>query len=496
MKNVILAIVTVASAVSRVEAQTPSTATPIAPAFAAGCEARPVLDTLTLRYNQGDWSAFQREARALLDALRSHTAPSGPPAASPAGSCTPPATLPPTAQSALDYSRRHIALVWVGADALGRTQLMRAIVHLPEPAAYSADLPGVPGVTEVFVSGTVGARAASLYTSTAEKDPLAQQLPEFVQALFGPLSTTVAGILGKVTGGVAARSFERAPVQPRLGVTISGVVLPIARASVRLQMRANDLITVEAFTDAVGRLGTTLLFDGAGRSTLARAQIATLVDNLPEVASANCQAAGSTAPSPVGCRNQLDTAIKSAFDTAIAGKPSNADAAAIEAVDRQFRTLAVNALSTSTELDLTFKNRPPTHFAFGAGSAVMGYARVNRVRAKVADSGSLASDPLPRVMTMAFVNWSPRGYDEASLKISAPERFRAFFGAALTPDFGIIGGVNVLLQRGIGVVGGIGVLFGKGAEADEIGKPPAAKEDPFQLALGRTAFLGISYNYK
>jgi hypothetical protein len=127
----------------------------------------------------------------------------------------------------------------------------------------------------------------------------------------------------------------------------------------------------------------------------------------------------------------------------------------------------------------------------------MAYAHLNRVRTKIDDdSGHLVSDPLPRVMTMAFINWSPGGYDEAASTMSRPERIRAFFGAALTPDFGMVGGVNVLLVRGIGIVGGVGVLFGKGAEPDEIGKAPAASADPFKLALSQSLFVGISYNYK
>jgi hypothetical protein len=375
--------------------------------------------------------------------------------------------------------------------------LMRANVRWPEPAAYSADLPGVLGLTEVFVAGSVSARGASLYTSTAEKDPLVEQLPGFVQAIFAPLSTTVAGILGRVKGKADARSFEKAVAPPQLGVIISSVVLPLARASIRLQMQARDLATVEEFTGAVGRLGAALIFDGAGRSTPARAQVTKLVDELPVVAADKCAASGSTAPAPVPCRGALDAEIKAAYDAAMATKPSTADADAIELVDQRFRELVVNALSVSAELDVTFKNRPLTHFAFGAGAAVMAYASVSRVRTKLDDdNGLLVSDPLPRVMTMAFVNWSPRGYDAASPSLRASERFRAFFGAALTPDFGVVGGINVLLQRGIGIVGGVGVLFGKGAEAEEVGKPPAASEDPFKLAVGRTVFVGISYNYR
>jgi hypothetical protein len=99
-------------------------------------------------------------------------------------------------------------------------------------------------------------------------------------------------------------------------------------------------------------------------------------------------------------------------------------------------------------------------------------------------------------MTTAFVNWSPGGYDEKAPSIAAAERFRPFFGAALTPDFGPVAGLNVLLARGIGVTIGGALLFGKGADASEIGGRPSRPDDPYKLAITRTAFVGLSYNYK
>jgi hypothetical protein len=501
MRKMILAVLTLTVVPGWVEAQIASTATPLTTVFAAECAAQPVLELFTLRYNQGDWPVLQRQARSLLDELRGVSTPlSGSPAAptpTPTTGCTAPEGVSKEARAALDYKSHDVALAWIGADALGKTQLFRAVVHWPEPDAYSSDLPGIAGLTEVFLAGSVSARAASLYSSTAEKDPIGEQLPGFLQAVFGPLSTMVAGVLGGVTGGVDARSFSAAPTPPHLGVTISGVVLPLARASIRLQMKAKDFVTVREFTDVVARLGTTLLFDGAGRSNPARTQIASLVNDLPVVAAANCAAAAGGAPLPVVCRTALDTAIKAAYDAAIAGTPSDADMDAIDEVDRQFRGLAVNALSASAELDMTFKNRPLTHFAFGAGSAVMVTAHLNRVRAKIQDdSGALVADPLPRVMTMAFVNWSPGGYDDSSSRPSVRERVRGFFGASLTPDFGVVGGINVSLKRGIGVVVGAGALFGNGADSAEIGEPPIASHDPFELATTKTVFVGISYNYK
>jgi hypothetical protein len=451
---------------------------------------------LTAAYVKGDWAAFQSDARTLLDALRG-TLPN------PVATATPPPpagcrkdTLPDGVPAALDYTARYVVLVWVGSGPSGRPQVMRAVVHSPAPDLYSADLPGVSGFTEVLLASSLDARAVSLYTSTREKDPFIEQLPEFVKAIFAPLSTTIAGIRGGAQGAT-----REAVLEPKLAVTVSGVVLPISRASVRAQTKVKDLVSQEDFRDAVTAIGTTLLFDGAGRSTKARDQVKALVTELPLNAKVSCgPPAASATESPLSrtkeCRDALDQVLKKAFDKAAEGAPA-AELAAIVDVDKQFRALAVNALSTSAEIDMTFKNRPLTKFTFGGGGAVIADAHLNRVRTKIDDkTGQLVSDPLPRVMTMIFVNWSPAGYDEAAASISLPERVRPFFGVSLTPDFGVVGGANVLLVRGIGIVGGIGWLFGKGADAEAIGKPPAATADPFKLEVARSLFVGISYNYK
>jgi hypothetical protein len=97
---------------------------------------------------------------------------------------------------------------------------------------------------------------------------------------------------------------------------------------------------------------------------------------------------------------------------------------------------------------------------------------------------------------MAFVNASLAGYDSEASDISVAERFRPFFGAALTPDFGPAFGINVLLVRGIGIAAGGAFLFGKGAERSDIGKEPPAPDDPYKLSVARAVFVGISYSYK
>jgi hypothetical protein len=471
-----------------------STAQALGESFLATCDADAILTHLTAAYNKGDWNAFQTDARALLDALQ-HEPPKAVPTATVPADCTRGGLSAPVT-AALNYTTRYVVLVWIGTNPLGRTQVMRAVVHSPTPEPYSPDLPGVTGFTEVFLASSLDARAVSLYTSTREKDPFIEQLPDFIKAIFSPLSATIAGILGGAQG-----AGREAVEEPKLAVTVSGVVLPIRRASVRVQTKVKDLVSQDDFRDAVATLGATLLFDGAGRSGPARAQITQLMTQLPLNAKASCgppaaPSSGTAVSRSTACRDALDAVLKSAFDAATKGA-SDKDIVVVTDVDRQFRAVAVNALSTSAELDFTFKNRPLTKFTFGAGAAVIANAHISRVRTKIDDrTGQLVSDPLPRVMTLAFINWSPKGYDEAAAEISIAERVRPFFGAALTPDFGVIGGVNALLARGIGVVGGIGWLFGKGADVEEIGQPPAAKEDPFKLALSRSVFVGISYNYR
>lgn len=499
MKRVLFFVLTLTAVAPAAAAQVPSTTAPLTRPFLTRCNAEPVLAHLTSSYNQGDWAAFQREARRLLDTLRGVM-----PEAKddePLRECAPTEPLSDPIKATLNHRARHVVLVWIGNDAFGKTQIMRAVVHSrPEPEPFAADLPGTRSLTEVVLASSLDARAVSLYVSTREKDPLEELSVEVIKAIFAPLSATVGGLLGTISGQAKARSVSRETEPSKLTVTIKGGALPFSRAAIQLRMQARDLRPASEFANAVDGLATTLKFDGAGRSDRARAQINRLSDNLPVVASKNCRVPTADdrkeAERAAKCREALDIEIKAAYDDAIKGAPDD-EVAVVDNVDKEFRSLAKNGLSTSAELEMTFKNRPPTHFTFGAGSAVAFHATVSRVRTKIDDdTKNLVSDPLPRVLTMAFVNWSPRGYDETSAKISPPERIRGFVGAALTPDFGMVGGANVLLFRGIGVLVGGGQLFGKGAEPDEIGKPPAATDDPFKLARATIWFVGISYNYK
>jgi hypothetical protein len=506
-------------------ADVPSTATGIA-TIVTSCNAEVALTTLTDAYNAGDWDDLQKHGRALLDALRAKAAsaqssrqPERPKAKgtdSPLEDCHPARMQPaPAAETekgqphngegrhadmatqALDYTKRWVAVQWIGSDVRGDTQLLRVVIHSPAGEAYSSDLPGVDhnALVEVYLSYSTDARAVSLYTSTPEKNDFVEQLPAFLQAIFNPLAGLMSGVL-------PALGTLRADTGPHLVAAVRQASLPLRRAKVHLQAAAKDATPNADFTDAVNALATAATFNEAANSLSARAQVSTLRKTLPEAAALSCAASQDLNAVPSSrkeaCLKALDDKLAEAYKKATEGTPTKEDLEAVKAVDKRFRALAVEGLSTKAELDLTFRNKPLTHFTLGAGSAVIGRGKFTRPRAKLDDkTGNLTSDPMGRVITTAFVNWSPKGYDAESSRLKPEQRFRAFFGAAVTPDFGVVAGGNVLIVRGVGVVAGWGYLFAKGADEGELGNPPTDSTDPFKLARSpNTWFVGLSYNFK
>ncbi len=333
----------------------------------------------------------------------------------------------------------------------------------------------------------------SLYTSTREDDPVLAQLPAFAQALAGPLFSTVATMAGRLSAHGAVAGME----PPPLWATVKRVGLPFRRASVRLQAAAREPVPGEAFAEDAARLAASLAFTRVPHAPCARQLATTLRDELPGVTSTPvCSALDAK---PLECLAAFDAVLTSRFEAVAGecegGKPSKETRNALEAVDDEFRALVQNGTSASADLDFTFKNRPPSHFALGGGAAVIAAASLTRARVDT-KSGVLVADPLGRVMTLAFVNWSPAGYDEKSPHVSAAERFRPFVGAALTPDFGPAAGLNILIVRGLGLSVGGALLFGKGADASAIGQKPPVPDDPYDLAVARAAFVGLTYNTK
>jgi hypothetical protein len=459
-----LVLLVLLAGVSRGWAQVATVATPVTGTFPTTIPVSD-LEALTADYNSGQWTALQERSKAILGTI---------------------ANGKPEVKAALDLRRHYIAITWVGRDPSDKTMLMRFVAHDPAPDLYLVDLPGIDDAYEVVLTRTASGGATSVYISTREQDPVVTALPQFIQALATPLFATI--------GEVGGAAFARDEIAT-LYATVKHVGLPFRRAAVNLKSSARDPWFDSArFTKGLTDLAARVRFDEVPYSRCGREYVDTLQTTLSSSAGCKREAAA------VSCQNALEKTLADAYQAALVscagGKPSSDDVTAIKAVDKQFRDYVRSSLTNNAELEQTFKNVPPTRFAFGAGTAVMVTAHLSEPRVKLDDSGVLVADPLTRVVTMAFVNWSPWGYRADAPSMTRHERVRVQFGAVLTPDFGAMTGLNVLLARGIGITGGVAVLFAKGARQEEIGSKPADSKDPFRLSLVTAPFVGITYNYK
>jgi hypothetical protein len=451
------------------------------------------LQTLTQLYNAGKWAQLEDAAKELLEAAKTKHSSNA-------------------IRDALDATKHYIIVTWIGTDAFDKPMLPRIVVHGPgtKRAARTTnnanvggtpmvvDLPGVGAgndpVYEVFFSRGTRGKIADVYVSTRDKNPTSEELPAFVQAIASPLFETVGVFAGAVT------RTEDETANGSIAATVFQVSLPFERATIKWKAVAREPVTQQDFESALGTFAARLKFTEVPHSLCAQNFIDQIVETLKTtVAGRACSADDPAAAS--SCRASVGTALAATYAAQKCGSPpsqrapSDAEKTDFLSIDKKARAFVDENLTLSVDTEMTFKNRPPTHWTFGFGSGVIGSASLTKPRVKL-DDDTIAADPMPRVMTLAFVNWSPAGYDAERDDLSLAERVRPFFGATLTPDFGIAGGANVLLARGIGIVGGVTVMFAKGASPEEIGKVPANPDQPFAISYAKAVFAGISYNFK
>lgn len=450
------------------------------------------LKRLTDLYNAGEWTRLQDLAKSLLDATAAAAR----------------SVYPGNKElaAATHSSQHYIIVTWIGIDAFDKPMLARIVVHggprKTEPVdPFLADLPGAGdddhAVYGVFFGRGLRGKIAETYLSTRDKDPISDELPAFIQALAAPLFATYGVLAGPINPPPALRGAQAAN-QPSIAATVARVALPFERATIKWKAVAKEPVAKEALDNGLSNLSSELRFLDVPHSACAQEFAADAVSRLNLAASsAHCAADTSTAAE---CKDFIGGELSQAYDQKTCGNPPKPPAKdekdALLTVDEKVRAFVDRDLTTMVEAELTFKNRPLTHWSFGAGSGVVTRASLTLPRVNV-KNGTIAADPLPRVMTFSFVNWSPKGYKAELDRVGGAERVRPFFGATLTPDFGAAAGVNVLLVRGIGVAGGASVMFAKGASKDEIGKAPANPDKPFTISYERvTLFLGVSYTFK
>ncbi|MFB3854432.1 MAG: hypothetical protein ACE148_11485 [Vicinamibacterales bacterium] len=487
-------------------AQVPTAAEPVGGPVRTGLGVE-TLDELDARFRAGDLASAARVAGEIVRAA--------------AG-----AGLEP---DACDLTRNHVALVWAAESPDGSPVLRR--LHLPysDRRPYAMDLPGISHpesqgkLYEIFVAPDARATLASTYHSTRDGDPLVAQVPEMAEAVLGPFFALAAGLAGELqAAGARGRQGalpERIPAERAgifLHVTAARVVLPFDRETVKVTSVASIPVSAESFARSAAELARSLRFQQVHDSKCGRAHTERLADVAAEVAAT--PACTSAAAGAGACLAAFDKAFAetrtvsaaecAALHAGDAGRNAAAagvssatqapaeDLKAIDHVESRFRELAARSGPVRVQASVTFRNRPLAHFSFGLGGGVIVAGRLNRPRVRE-DRGLLVSDPLGREFSMAFVNWSPSGYDPHAERVSRSERFRPFAGAILTPDFGVGAGLSVVAVRGLGVNLGGGLLVTRApAAGDRIGFPPADAKRPFALGVARVLYIGAGYTFR
>jgi hypothetical protein len=405
---------------------------------------------------------------------------------------------------AFDPSLSRLVVIWPAVDVDDKITLRRLALPQDPVNAYTLDMPGIgtqdslPGLYEVFIAGDRRSSLISLYTSTRTENPILAQIVDVA----GRVVTPLFGIASGVAGEVARAAAHRVPVtpEPNLFVTSSRVVLPWKRATVSVKSQAQIPATSERVKNAVEVIVANLALKDLDRSQWARQYAYRMAQQTVDTAAV----CASTALTSESCLRRFDSDLTKVFDDCVTGascmpgtKPDEEDEAAFKKVDDTIRNFVASGVVSTVTSDSAFANTPLTHFGFGLTTGLLLTGSSSKARVKLDEKGNLIADPLARQLSMIIVNWSPIGYRTSTPSPSSTERTRLFFGAVITPDFGIGGGASVLLVRGLAVNIGAGLLFSRGvANADALGAPPEDPTRPFELSYTPFTFVGASFNFK
>lgn len=438
------------------------------------------LSELTKFYNEGKWKNLQDKAGEMIRNI----------------------PLEPLKSKGAD---NYVVLLWSGKDAAGEDALLWTFVHDPHPEAYATVLPGLKGTKkalyEVYLSEQVGAGFTSYYLSTGVEDPFMTQIPTVVERIAEPLFALFGGAAGvlPVRALPPGRKGLKAEPKEPIYAWVRQVALPIARADVKAHYFAGEPIPIEDFVDNAKQLAARLRFTTVSHSECGRGLASTLETAAAEVAGKSCLAptSGDTAEQrkkkAEDCLKAFDDRFLHEYRTATSACPTDA---APRVVNREFRNLVTNWRPEKRKSEVTFQNRPLTHFGFGALTSFAFEGRTNKPRAKV-DDGVLVEDPLPRAITAVVLNYNILGYNASSSRVGWEERLNLFGGGTITPTFGLTGGVNFVLVRGLGLNMGYARLFHlTKRDDDSFGQPPSDKLDPLGVDNVGVWFAGLSYNFK
>jgi hypothetical protein len=374
----------------------------------------------------------------------------------------------------------------------------------------SGTLPGLEGdarpLYEVFVAEDLGVRFDTVYQSTPQEHPLAEQSGELVKIVLSKLALPAALTLpgSRPPDGVLEGVQRKPPPVLPVAVTLSKVALPDKRAKVTISHTATVL-------DPAGRIRaqSAWVVNSVEHELAAKEAVsadATADPACLDVARAIDAAIGSTASkscSPVtgdgsACFKAMKEAIATSYESA-ANQHSACLAVDSYPLMRRFWSIVPDKLAPARGA-VTVTNAPTTRISFGLSTAYIASLGIDEDNPRVElSSGDIVVEGFSRLLAMGIVSYVPAGYDPESVRLSGWERWRLFGGVAFAPYFGGTGGVAWSFNRYIGAnVGYAYLVYDTPKPGETIGSEPTPpnRASPFELAGAHAFFVGLTYNIK
>jgi hypothetical protein len=413
-----------------------------------------------------------------------------------------------------------VRIIFAAHDPAGAPVIARVVLGL-DP--ITASLTGLSGerrpIDDLFITEDGRSSLKTIVRSVAEEDPLLAHGGEVFKTAFGglilasstaiPSRPTVMEVKAAAVLPPAGQNLllkqtaewstdpelelglvaSTAPPKPRVYIQWRRTVLPHPRGTVTM----TDYLTVD---DPVQQLmGTardlqTSLVANPSSGACAKPLADRVVGELSTAAeSADClPGAGADA-----CVKKLREAFKTAFQGVT---PTTGCETVHFQTARMFERLAGQLPSSMTTTTI-LKNVPRSRWSVGLGTALLFGAKIDPEHPKVQiQNGAIAVSALPRLSSMAVVNWHPFPFRPRAVGMDGGrERVRAFGSLAFAPNFAVGGGLGFGVTRQVALNAGGMFILADTAAASRI-EEKVKESVPFDARWIRTFFIGASFRLK
>jgi hypothetical protein len=420
--------------------------------------------TLSVAYNQGDWSKVQETLRKFVKSL----------------TCAP--KLPEEA---------YYSIVFLN-EGLTAPALSRVLVHDPDPAPeIYGNRVGRYDVYDLQLLTNFQISVTTIYQATTTPNGAIAQLPSVLAKVAGAAgSVPISSIIPHQPQDFKA--VKQLPATPLPSFVFYRVNSPaafkrggLATASVAPQVTVTDQLTFSPALQDEVLIGLEIQAQEEDKTGLASSMNKILAKNYlactkPQQPCSSCNLL-SGVPALTANQAHLQEVVQYLNNL-------NASYAALVALCASPQT-PPSPLVTQ----YTFGNL--TRWAFSLGVGYMGSPQHARP-AKLDSNNNLVADPPSGAMTFVAADFHPWAYDETTFSPTAAERFRIFSGVALTPDTGFVVGIGESLIRGLTLEAGYAFLLGNVVPSDAMFGVPANSRTKPHRGLFRAPFIAIGYSFQ